>query len=115
VSLSGQVQLDPRLKSRVPADTVLFIFAKSVEQPGPPLAVFRTTAASWPVQFMLDDSMAMMPTRKLSDFQKVTVEARLSRSGSANPSAGDLRGASGVLNPRQASAPLRIIIDKEIG
>lgn len=114
VGVRGEVQLDARFKSRVPADTVLFIFAKSVDQPGPPLAVFRTTAAAWPVNFALDDSMAMMPNRKLSDFQKVTVEARLSRTGSANPSPGDLRGATGVINPRQATAALRIVINDEV-
>ncbi len=114
VAVTGQVQLDPRYKAKVPADTVLFIFAKSVDQPGPPLAVFRTTAAAWPVQFALDDSMAMRPNRRLSDFQKVTIEARLSRTGSANPSPGDLRGAAPAINPRQNRAPLRIVINEEV-
>lgn len=115
ISLRGQVQLDPRWRSRVTPDTVLFIFAKSLDQPGPPLAVFRTTAARWPVDFILDDSMAMMPNRKLSDFQKVVVEARLSRSGSANPSKGDLRGSTATLDPHRSSAPLKIVIVDEIG
>src|SRR2546430_12409152 len=53
-------------------------------------SVLRTTAAAWPVSFHLDDSMAMMPSRRLSQFDKVVVEARISRSGQATPSAGDL-------------------------
>ena len=114
VSLSGQVLLDARWKAAVTPDTVLFIFAKSVDQPGPPLAVLRTTAASWPVSFVLDDSMAMLPSRRLSDFQKVTVEARVSRSGSANPTAGDLRGATPPLNPAQTHTPLRIVISEQL-
>jgi cytochrome c-type biogenesis protein CcmH len=36
--------------------------------------------------------MAMMPTRKLSSFEQVRIAARISKSGSAMPGAGDLQG-----------------------
>jgi cytochrome c-type biogenesis protein CcmH len=76
--------------------------------------VFRTSAASWPVAFVLDDSLSMMPGRNLSAASSVVVEARLSRSGSANPQAGDLRGSTPAMDPRKAGA-LRVLINEEIG
>lgn len=113
VALRGDIDLDPRWRGKVPAATVLYVFAKAVGQPGPPVAVLRTTAARWPQSFVLDDSLAMMPGRNLSGASSVIVEARLSRSGSANPQPGDLRGSSVALDPRRAG-PLRIVIAEEI-
>jgi cytochrome c-type biogenesis protein CcmH len=66
------------------------------------------------VAFVLDDSLSMMPGRNLSASPSVVVEARLSRSGSANPQAGDLRGSTPALDPRKAGA-LRVLINEEIG
>jgi cytochrome c-type biogenesis protein CcmH len=43
--------------------------------------------------------MAMMPEMKLSAFDEVIVGARVSKSGSAKPMAGDLEGASATVNP----------------
>ncbi len=43
--------------------------------------------------------MAMLPTRRLSQFDKVIIEARVSRSGQAVPSSGDLYVTSAVLRP----------------
>ena len=114
VSLRGSVTLDARWKDRVPPGSTLFVFAKAVGQPGPPLAVLRVQTNTWPLSFVLDDSLAMMPNRKLSDFQNVIVEARISRAGTADPKPGDLRGVSAAMNPRGA-APLRLVIAEEIG
>lgn len=114
VTLRGEVQLDARWRGKVAPDTVLYIFAKAVGQPGPPVAVFRTSAARWPVAFVLDDSLSMMPGRNLSASSNVVIEARLSRSGSANPQAGDLRGSTPAMDPRKAGM-LRVLINEEIG
>jgi len=113
VVLRGSVRLDPRWKNRVAAGTVLFVFARAADERGPPLAVLRTTAGAWPLEFELDDSNAMMPGRKLSDFTRVILEARLSRSGNALAQPGDLRAVSAVLNPR-ATQPLLLTIAEEV-
>lgn len=109
VSITGSVSLDSQLAAKVQPGDTLFIYAKATDSPGPPLAVLRVPADHWPVLFKLDDSLAMMPNRKLSDFDKVTVEARISRSGQATRAPGDLYGASSTLNPA-GSKPLALVI-----
>jgi hypothetical protein len=113
-AISGTVSVESRLASRVHPDATLFIYAKAADSPGPPLAVLRLTAGRWPVSFRLDDSMAMLPSRRLSQFQKVIVEARISRSGQAAPAAGDLYVTSSVLTPTDGKK-LALVIDHEIG
>jgi cytochrome c-type biogenesis protein CcmH len=112
--VSGTVSIDTRLAARVQRDAILFIYAKAADSPGPPLAVLRTTASAWPVSFHLDDSMAMIPSRRLSQFDKVVVEARISRSGQATPGSGDLYVTSPVLHPA-AGMKLALVINREIG
>ncbi|MDE2138537.1 MAG: hypothetical protein KGJ68_13985 [Gammaproteobacteria bacterium] len=112
-ALAGTVSIDGRLAARVQPDAALFIYAKAADSPGPPLAVLRTTAASWPVTFRLDDSMAMIPSRRLSQFDRVIVEARISRSGQAQPGSGDLYVKSAVVKPGSASR-LALVIDREL-
>jgi cytochrome c-type biogenesis protein CcmH len=112
--VSGTVSLDKRFTDRVQSDATLFIYAKAADSPGPPLAVLRTTVAAWPVNFRLDDSMAMMPSRRLSQFDRVVVEARISRSGQATPASGDLYVTSPVLHPAPGTR-LALVINREIG
>jgi cytochrome c-type biogenesis protein CcmH len=112
--VSGTVSLATRFANRVQPDATLFIYAKAADSPGPPLAVLRTRVGSWPVSFRLDDSMAMMPSRRLSQFDRVVIEARISRSGQATPAAGDLYVTSEVLRPA-AGTRLALVIDREIG
>jgi cytochrome c-type biogenesis protein CcmH len=104
-----QVSLDPKLRDRVAANDALFVFARAVNGPRMPLAVIRTKASELPHSFTLDDSMAMTSASKLSTAGDVVVEARVSRSGSATPSPGDLRGASGQIRP--GGDEVAIVID----
>lgn len=113
-AISGTVSIDARLLGRVTPDATLFIYAKAADSPGPPLAVMRTSASHWPVAFQLDDSMAMIPTRRLSQFDKVVIEARVSKSGQAMPVTGDFYARSPVLQTRPATR-LALTIDHEIG
>jgi cytochrome c-type biogenesis protein CcmH len=113
VQVSGTVSVDKALAARVTPGATLFIYAKAADSPGPPLAVYRIEPTSWPVSFRLDDSLAMMPARKLSDFKRVIVEARLSRSGQAIPAPGDLYVESPVLQPSEGKK-LDLIISRVI-
>jgi cytochrome c-type biogenesis protein CcmH len=111
--LQGQVSLNPALKSRLSGGETLFIVAKSVDSPGPPVAVMRGSAGAWPVTFRLDDSQAMIPGRNLSSASRVTVEARISRSGQALPMSGDLAGSTAAIDPK-THEPLAIVIDRVV-
>jgi cytochrome c-type biogenesis protein CcmH/NrfG len=113
VSVSGEITLGDALRSRAATGLTLYIVAKSVDQPGMPVAVLRTTTGQWPFRFKLDDSLALMPGRALSGAGRVTVEARISKSGLATPTAGDLQGTSGIIDPK-AGRPLRIVIDRVV-
>jgi len=55
-----------------------------------PVAVLRVRGARLPMQFTLDDSLAMSPQSLISAAQEVEVEARISRSGLAKAESGDL-------------------------
>ena len=62
-----------------------------------PLAVLRKRVRDLPASFTLDDSQAMSPAAKLSGAPRVIVGARVSKSGNAMPSPGDLVGQVGPI------------------
>ncbi len=91
--VSGRVTLSPALAGKVAPDDTLFILARAVNGPRIPLAVLRKRVADLPVDFTLDDTLAMSPELKLSGFGEVIVSARISKSGNAISRSGDLQGA----------------------
>jgi len=90
----GTVRLAPGLSKQVKPDDIVFVFARAAEGPPMPLAVLRARAGDLPLQFALNDSMAMAQGLTVSAYPRVVVTARISKTGSAKPSAGDLQGAS---------------------
>jgi cytochrome c-type biogenesis protein CcmH/NrfG len=110
----GEVTLAESLRVRVTTGLTLFIVAKSINSPGVPVAVVRTITGHWPLKFMLDDSLAMLPDRKLSTAGAVMVEARVSQRGAAASQAGDFQSAPAIVDPRSGK-PVRLIIDHIIG
>lgn len=94
-SLRGSVSLAPALAAKASPEDTVFIFARAEKGPPMPLAVLRKRVRDLPAQFALDDSMAMAPSLRLSSQPRVVVGARISKSGSATPQAGDLQGLSG--------------------
>ncbi|HYP70944.1 MAG TPA: c-type cytochrome biogenesis protein CcmI, partial [Variovorax sp.] len=60
-----------------------------------PLAVLRRQVRDLPLDFTLDDSLAMSASHRLSSQQSVMLEARISASGNAMPQPGDLVGQAG--------------------
>jgi cytochrome c-type biogenesis protein CcmH len=77
-----------------------------------PLAVARVAVRDLPYAFRLDDSMAMAPGAKLSLHPRVVVTARVSRSGQATPTKGDLEGRSAAIAP--GTSGVSIVISKVI-
>jgi cytochrome c-type biogenesis protein CcmH len=106
--ISGTVELDPALRAQAADSDTVFIFARAVDGPRFPLAVLRKQVKDLPAAFALDDSMSMMPNAKLSGFPNVIVGARISKSGSATPSPGDLEGSSEPLHLGAKNVKIRI-------
>jgi cytochrome c-type biogenesis protein CcmH len=92
--IRGVVRLSPELRRQVQPDDLVFVFARAAQGPPMPLAVLRRKAADLPLQFSLDDSMAMAQGLNISAFPQVVVGARISKSGNATPQPGDLQGAT---------------------
>ncbi|MBC7716457.1 MAG: c-type cytochrome biogenesis protein CcmI, partial [Pseudorhodobacter sp.] len=79
-AITGTVSLAPALLARAaPTDTV-FIFARAAQGPRMPLAIVKKQVSDLPFNFKLDDSTAMSPQMKLSNFADVVVGARISKS-----------------------------------
>jgi cytochrome c-type biogenesis protein CcmH len=98
-AVRGEVRMAPALKERARADDTVFVFVRAADGPRMPLAVLTRKVHELPAKFQLDDSLAMASGLKVSRFPRLIVAARVSKSGSAQPQAGDLQGASGVVKP----------------
>ena len=107
-AIRGTVRLAPDLAKLASPDDTVFIYARAAEGPRMPLAILRKQVKDLPVAFSLDDSMAMSPAARLSMFAKVVVTARVSKSGQAAPSSGDLTGQSAPLAPDAAGVAIVI-------
>lgn len=108
-TVSGSVNLGPDFKSRVADNDTLFVFARNADVlHGPPLAILRKTVKDLPLTFTLDDSMAIMPNMKLSSVSRVVVGARISKSGNATTSPGDLEGLSQPVKIGESSIVINI-------
>ena len=111
-SLSGKVSVAPALASKLSPSDTLFIFARAESGPPMPLAILRKKASELPLTFTLDDDSAMSPNMRLSNFPKVMVMARVSKSGNAMPQSGDLEGSIGPVN--NSSSKLSLQIDRVV-
>jgi cytochrome c-type biogenesis protein CcmH len=109
-SVSGRVELAPALKAQANPDDVVFIFARAVDGPRMPLAARRARVSELPLDFVLDDSQAVMPGANISSAQQVRIEVRISKSGTATPGKGDMTGKSAPVQP--GAKGLKIVIDQ---
>jgi cytochrome c-type biogenesis protein CcmH len=111
VALNISLSLAPELASKLPEGAMLIVYAKALSGPPMPLAVVRQPAGDFPVSVTLDDSLAMMPTLKLSQFDRWEVTARISRSGQAKAESGDLQGVI-ELGRQDAGRVIDLTIDQ---
>jgi len=113
-SVTVTVKLAEKYRSQVNAQDIVFIFARAVRGPRVPLAVVRVQVSDLPLRLTLDDSMAMAPMFRLSSFQHVRVNARVSKSGRPMATPGDLQGISQVVDLDQNKPFLSIVIDQQV-
>jgi cytochrome c-type biogenesis protein CcmH len=93
-AVKGRVRLAAALAGKAAPNDTLFVFARAADGPRMPLALIKRSVKDLPLEFALDDSMAMMPNLKLSNYSSVVIGARVSHGGDAMPSSGDLQGFS---------------------
>lgn len=114
-SIQVSVSLDPALLGSAAPDDTVFIFARAVTGPRMPLAIVRKQVRDLPITVTLDDSMAMSPAMVLSRFPQVSVGARVSKSGQAMPSPGDLQGMHSPVPTENTQHTVKIVINERIG
>ena len=92
--LSILVELDPAVEQKVNTTDTLFVYARPISGSKMPIAITRRRAVEFPLRVILDDSLAIMPSQKLSDVEQVEIVARISRTGNAMPTRGDVIGVT---------------------
>lgn len=97
VRIRARVTLAPGVE--VPAAARVFVVVREAGGPPIPIAVRAFTPTQLPLDVSLSDADAMQPTRRLSQFERVEVLARLSRSGNAARGPDDLESEA-VVVPR---------------
>jgi cytochrome c-type biogenesis protein CcmH len=113
VKLNVQIELDPALQSQLQPEQTLFIYAHPAQNKMP-LAMVTKTAKDLPLNVTLDDSQAMLPTAKLSQYQEVIISARISKTGTAAPQTGDVFGETGLIKINEVSQPIKITINQVV-
>ena len=107
-TVSGTVTLAPELRKLAQPEDTVFVFARAAAGSKMPLAILRKQVKDLPLQFTLDDSMAMTPANALSGSPQVIVGARVSKSGNAMPQPGDLSGQTGAVKVGATGVKLEI-------
>lgn len=107
--ISGQIELAADIKSKVkPSDTVMVIARQVGERM--PVAVFKAPVAQFPMNFVLNDALAMNPNAPLSKLTEVSIEVRISRLGMAKPESGDLISSTKTI--KVGSENVRLLVDQ---
>lgn len=108
--IHGKVDIAAALKGKVGANDTIFLFARGAEGK-PPVAALRAPAsAGLPLEFELNDGMAMSPDNRLSKFKEVTLVARISKSGDPKGAPGDFEGELKAV--KVGAKDVRLVIDK---
>lgn len=110
-TLQLRIELAPALQSQLPEGAVLYVFARTTDGAGLPVAVKRLAAQGFPRTITLSDSDGLMPAQKLSMQSQVRVLARVSRSGDAAGASGDLEAEGQLLDVRDG-AQATVVIDQ---
>jgi cytochrome c-type biogenesis protein CcmH len=108
-TIQGKVDVAPALKARISDKDAVFLFARAASG-GAPVAAIRATEVKFPLEFELNDAMAMNPDNRLSNFKEVTLTVRVSKSGDPKGGPGDLEGS--VTNVKVGARDVKLTIDK---
>ena len=110
-NLEVTVELAPALAANLAEGDTLFVFARTPDGAGLPVAVKRLAAKDFPITVGLSDADGLMPAQKLSMQSQVRLMARISRSGDAAAATGDLEAEAQVIDVRDG-AKITLTIDR---
>jgi len=105
------ISLSEEAISALPADATVFIIARALGQPSPPIAVARRQLADFPTLVELSDRDAMIPNRKLSSFAEFEIVARVTVSGQPIAQSGDWSGS--LIVSANSGQTIDLLIDQE--
>ena len=107
--ISGKIEISADLKSKVKSGDIVMVIAR---KPGErmPVAVLRTSAAEFPMNFALTDALAMNPSAPLSQIVEASIEVRISKTGMAKPEPGDLISTPQIV--KIGASNVRLVIDQ---
>ena len=97
-TLELTIELSPDLATQLAPGDTLYVFARTVDGAGLPVAVKRLPATGFPLTVGLSDADGLMPAQKLSMQKQVRLMARISKSGDAAAAAGDLEAEGQVVD-----------------
>lgn len=106
--VAGRLTLADDLLSKAPADATVFIYAIPVGGARMPVAIMRRHVRDLPLEFSLDDSMAMVRDVRLSQVSTVVIGARISRRGDVAPEPGDMQGLTAPVSVGTRGVKLEI-------
>jgi cytochrome c-type biogenesis protein CcmH len=108
-----KVILSDAIGAELQPDQVVFIYARPIGG-RMPLAAARYSVADLPLELVLDDSMAMTPQARLSQYERVEVGARVSLSGEPQAGSGDLESRPLQVSTEPGSETVTLIIDQVV-
>jgi cytochrome c-type biogenesis protein CcmH len=73
-----------------------------------PVAVLKVPVSTFPMNFVLNDSLAMNPSALLSQLAEVSIEVRISKTGMAKSEPGDLISTAKTLKVGANNASLLV-------
>lgn len=108
VEIRGRVSIDPTVAGTVSPDAVVYVIAKSGDNPMP-LAVLRRSASELPFDFVLSEKDTMVQGAGLANAEDLSVSVRISATGDALGDDGGLQATVRDVDPRAGEA-LNIVI-----
>lgn len=112
VVIKVAVGISDEVRDMFAPETRVFVYARHANGPKMPLAIQSLNLDSLPVSLQLDDSTSMGGMAKLSDAERVQVVARISISGSAMPSEGDVQVMSKPIDLKNIPEVVVLELDK---
>jgi cytochrome c-type biogenesis protein CcmH len=112
VGLTVNVAISEKIHNKLieQGDKTVFIYAIPADGPRMPVAAVKMMASDLPTRIVLDDSRAMNPQVKISNFEQVHLFAVISQQGTPGIKPGDYQGRLNNIAVN-TSTPIDIVIN----